>query len=120
MVAKTIDGAFVRRARAELVARDDLSGRGLARRLSDQMDGWFDALGAELPTGWSVIATGGYAGGLLCPGSDIDVILLHPGTASAGEVRSIAEGLWYPMWDAGVKLSPAAHSLKSLLGLASD
>jgi [protein-PII] uridylyltransferase len=118
MPARVIDGAFIRRARTELIARDDLSGRGLARRLSDQMDGWFDALGRNLPPGWSIIATGGYANGLLCPGSDIDVVLLHPQRASADEVRTVAEPLWYPMWDAGVKLSPAAHSVRSLLSLA--
>lgn len=117
--AKTIDGAFIRRARSELIARDDLSGRGLARRLSDQMDGWFDALARRLPGGWSLMSTGGYANGLLCPGSDVDVVLLHPDRASAADVRAVAEPLWYPMWDAGVKLSPAAHSTKSLLSLAS-
>ncbi len=115
----SIDGAFIRRARTELTARTDLSGRTLARRLSDQMDGWFDALGRDLPSGWSIIATGGYANGLLCPGSDIDVVLLHPLAASADDVRVIAEPLWYPMWDAGVKLSPASHSVESLLDLAS-
>ncbi len=118
--AKSIDGAFIRRARAELIARDDLSGRGLARRLSDQMDGWFDALARGLPPGWSIVATGGYANGLLCPGSDIDVVLIHPQRAGANEIRLIAEPLWYPMWNAGVKLSPAAHSVKSLLALASS
>ena len=120
MQAKSIDGAFIRRARAELIARDDLSGRGLARRLSDQMDGWFDALARGLPPGWSIVATGGYANGLLCPGSDIDVVLIHPQRAGSEEVRFIAEPLWYPMWNAGVKLSPAAHSVKSLLALASS
>ncbi|HEY0519874.1 MAG TPA: HD domain-containing protein, partial [Ilumatobacteraceae bacterium] len=119
MLAKSIDGAFIRRARAELIARDDLSGRGLARRLSDQMDGWFDALARGIPAGWSLVATGGYANGLLCPGSDVDVVLVHPHRAGADEVRSVAEPLWYPMWNAGVKLSPSAHSVKSLLGLAS-
>lgn len=120
MPARSIDGAFIRRARGELIARDDLSGRGLARRLSDQMDGWFDALARGLPQGWSLIATGGYANGLLCPGSDVDVVLIHPARAGIEEVRSIAESLWYPMWNAGVKLSPAAHSVKSLLSLASS
>jgi len=120
VLAKSIDGAFIRRARAELIARDDLSGRGLARRLSDQMDGWFDALARGLPPGWSLVATGGYANGLLCPGSDVDVVLIHNPKAGNDEVRAIAESLWYPMWNAGVKLSPAAHSVKSLLALASS
>ena len=66
------------------------------------------------------MATGGYAGGVLCPGSDIDVILLHPNKADAGQVREIAESLWYPFWDGGIKLSPAVHTTKSLLSLASD
>jgi [protein-PII] uridylyltransferase len=119
VLTKSIDGAFIRRARADLIARDDLSGRGLARRLSDQMDGWFDALARGLPPGWAIVATGGYANGLLCPGSDIDVVLIHPPRAGTEDVRAIAEPLWYPMWNAGVKLSPAAHSVKSLLSLAS-
>jgi [protein-PII] uridylyltransferase len=32
----------------------------------------------------------------------------------------VAEGLWYPLWDGGIKLSPAAHTTKSLLQLATD
>jgi len=120
VLAKSIDDAFIRRARSELIARDDLSGRGFARRLSDQMDGWFDALARDLPAGWSIVATGGYANGLLCPGSDVDVVLIHPQRAGTEEVRSTAEPLWYPMWNAGVKLSPSAHSVKSLLALASS
>ena len=119
VLAKSIDGAFIRRARSELIARDDLSGRGLARRLSDQMDGWLDALARDLPAGWATVATGGYANGLLCPGSDIDVVLVHAQRATTDEIRSIAEPLWYPLWNAGLKLSPAAHSVKSLLALAS-
>jgi [protein-PII] uridylyltransferase len=120
MPAKVVDGAFIRRARAELVGRDDLSGRDLARRLADQMDGWFALLGASLPPGWALLATGGYAGGLLAPGSDVDVVLLHPERVRDADVRAVAEPLWYPMWDAGLKLSPAAHSIKSLLSLASS
>ncbi|HRE03634.1 MAG TPA: 2OG-Fe(II) oxygenase family protein, partial [Ilumatobacteraceae bacterium] len=117
---RSIDGALIRRGRADLIARDDLSGRTLARRLSDQMDGWIDALAHDLPADWSVIATGGYATGLLSPGSDIDVVLLHPPKTPADTVRAVAESIWYPMWDSGVKLAPAAHSQKSLLSLAAD
>lgn len=118
MSAVNLDGATIRRGRAELVARGDLAGRVLARRLSDQVDGWFDSLAAQLQPGWSLVATGGYARGMLCPGSDIDVVLVHPDRATPGDVKEVAETLWYPMWDGGMKLSPAAHSTKSLLSLA--
>lgn len=113
-----LDGAWIRRARTVLIGHDDLSGRDLARRLSDQMDGWFDTASADLPAGWALIATGGYAAGMLCPASDIDVVLVHPQRVDEATVRSVAEQLWYPIWDAGVKLSPSAHTTRSLLALA--
>jgi [protein-PII] uridylyltransferase len=120
MVAMPIDGAMIRRGRARLVGDTDLAGRSLARRLSQQADSWFESLGHGLAPGWALIATGGYAGGVLCPGSDIDVILLHPPKTSDAQVREVAEGLWYPLWDGGIKLSQGVHTSKSMLNLASD
>ena len=117
---KPVDAATIRRVRAQLVGDPDLAGRSLARRLSQQADSWFESLAADLPAGWALVATGGYARGVLAPGSDIDVMLLHPPKVSDAQVREVAEGLWYPMWDAGLKLSPAVHSPKSLQQLASD
>jgi [protein-PII] uridylyltransferase len=120
MVAKEIDAVTIRRVRAQVVNDPDLAGRSLARRLSQQADSWFESVAGDLPAGWSLMATGGYGGGVLCPGSDIDVILLYPQKTSDQAVKEVAEHLWYPLWDAGIKLSPAAHSHKSLLQLASD
>ena len=117
---KPVDAATIKRVRAQLVGDPDLSGRGLARRLSQQADSWFESLAADLPAGYSLVATGGYARGVLAPGSDIDVVLLHPSRAAEPEVRDVAERLWYPLWDAGLKVSPGAHTHKSLLQLASD
>ena len=117
---KPVDAATIRRVRAQLVGDPDLAGRSLARRLSQQADSWFESLAAELPAGWALLATGGYARGVLAPGSDIDVMLLHPPKANDAAVRSVAESLWYPLWDAGLKLSPAVHSPKTLAQLAHD
>jgi [protein-PII] uridylyltransferase len=86
--------------------------------LSQLADSWFETLGSDLGPGWAVIATGGYARGVLAPGSDIDAMLIHPPKASAAEVRDVAERLWYPMWDGGLKLGPGTHSLKTLQQLA--
>ena len=117
---KPVDAATIKRVRAQLVGDPDLAGRSLARRLSQQADSWFESLAADLPEGWAVMATGGYARGVLAPGSDIDVVLLHGAKVAEPVVREVAERLWYPFWDAGLKLSPAAHSTKSLLRLAAD
>jgi [protein-PII] uridylyltransferase len=119
-MARPIDAATIKRLRTQLVGDADLAGRSLARRLSQQADSWFESLASDLPSGWALMATGGYAGGVLCPGSDIDVVLLHPNKADDAQVRTIAEGLWYPFWDGGIKLSPAVHTTKTLLNLASD
>lgn len=107
--------------RAQLVGDADLAGRSLARRLSQQVDSWFESLAAgALPDGWALAATGGYARGVLAPGSDVDVVLLHPPRVAESAVRPVAEQLWYPFWDAGLKLSPVTHTVKSLLQLAAD
>ena len=115
-----LDGRAIAAERAELTARATLAGRPLAEQLAAQADAWFARLGRDLTRSWALVATGGYARGVLCPGSDIDVVLLHPRKAKPAEVRAVAESLWYPIWDAGLKLSPSAHTTKSLLGLASD
>ena len=117
---RPVDAATIKRVRAQLIGDPDLAGRGLARRLSQQADSWFENLASDLPAGWALLATGGYARGTLTPGSDIDIVLLHPHKAADSAVREVAERLWYPMWDAGLKLGQAAHSPKSLLQLASD
>lgn len=115
-----VDAATIRRVRARMIGDAELSGRSLARRLSQQVDSWFESLAGDLPSSWALLATGGYARGVLCPGSDVDVVLVHPHKATEAQVREVAERLWYPMWDAGIKLSPSAHSTKSLLALAAD
>jgi [protein-PII] uridylyltransferase len=117
---KSVDAATIKRVRAQLVGDPDLTGRSLARRLSQQADSWFESLASDLPDGWTLMATGGYARGVLAPGSDIDVVLLHPPKLPDSRVREVAEHLWYPLWDASLKVSPAAHTQKSLLALASD
>ena len=64
---KPVDAATIKRVRAQLVGDPDLAGRSLARRLSQQADSWFESLASGLPDGWAVMATGGYARGVLAP-----------------------------------------------------
>lgn len=117
---RPVDASTIKRMRAHLIADTDLAGYELGRRLSQQADSWLLSLGAGLPPGWALMATGGYANGVLTPGSDIDLMLIHPVKTRDADVRDVAEGIWYPLWDGGLKLSPAAHSSKSLFALASN
>ena len=105
MVVARLDAHEIKRSRADAVARPDLFGRNLARRLARLADAWFERLAYDVPHGWALMATGGYAGGALCPGSDIDVVLLHPAKAASETVRNVAEKIWYPLWDASLKLA---------------
>ena len=110
-------------------AGPDGTERGLAycRRLCDITDEWvielFDRVMSEhrLDKGRvALLATGGYGRGELAPFSDLDLLLVHD--LKAKEVRSkiepIATALWYPLWDAGVKLGHAVRTLKEQVDLA--
>ena len=55
--------------------------------------------------GMALVAVGGYGRGELAPYSDLDVVLVHE-DRDEGEW---AETLWYPLWDAGVRLD---HSVR--------
>ncbi len=115
-------------SRKELLERPGRPNHGARKALVGLTDDWltdlFVAAGAN-EAGCALVAVGGYGRGDLSPGSDIDVLLLHPAGTRLG---SIAEGIWYPVWDAGIKLDHsvrtpaearrlAGQDLKVMLGL---
>jgi [protein-PII] uridylyltransferase len=107
-------------ARDELLASAGLAGARWCRAYSDLADRWLADLFAEVvddPAGLALVATGGYGRAELSPQSDIDVVLVHTGRR---DVRTVAERLWYPIWDQGLKLGHAVRTPKEALGLASD
>jgi [protein-PII] uridylyltransferase len=65
---------------------------------------------------------GSYANRELCPGSDIDVLLVHTrrGRRSAEAVRAMTEQLWYPLWDAGFVTGHGARTVKESIALADN
>ena len=104
------------------VLLEDTSNRGVAfcGLLSEHVDAWlaqlWNAAGGP-DQGAALVAVGGYGRAELSPGSDIDVYLLYePKT----EVADLAERVWYPIWDQGVKLGHAVRTVKETLMLASD
>ncbi|SFM72693.1 UTP--GlnB (protein PII) uridylyltransferase, GlnD [Pseudonocardia ammonioxydans] len=90
--------------------------QALRDALVDLHDFWLAARCAALGLGRAGGAGGGVAlvavGALgrreLCPHSDLDLVLLH--TGRGGGVDTLAEQLWYPLWDAGIGLDHAVRT----------
>ena len=103
--------------RAAILADVSLDGSSLTSALSHITDAWvvdLFAAATDGQTGVSLVATGGTGRGELCPGSDVDLLLLHKGRRDIGE---IADRIWYPLWDAGLKLGHGVRTKKETLAL---
>ena len=85
----------------------------LTKRSDQFIEEIFEAAGS--PPEIAVCAIGGYGRKELCPGSDIDVLLIHDQSV---DVLPIAEKIWYPLWDAGLKLGHQVGTQEEILNLA--
>ncbi len=56
----------------------------------------------------ALVAVGGYGRRELLPRSDLDVLLLHGGR---DDIASIADRIWYPVWDSGAELDHAVRTV---------
>ena len=117
--ASDLDIDFVG-GRAALLADTALQGRHFSDAYRTLTDAWLAQLferAAGDQQGVALLAVGGYGRGELCPGSDLDVLLLH---APKTDVAKLAERIWYPIWDAKVHLGHAVRTVKEALSLAAD
>jgi len=77
---------------------------------------WTDALAPvpELlvdPTGVALACVGSLARGDCGPASDVDLVLLHDGRRlRPDDVAALADRVWYPLWDQGLRLD---HSVRT-------
>ena len=126
-MASTRAASTVSTARDALIADPALQGRALCRALSAATDETLVALWQQAATSVTarrrrsavaLVAVGGYGRGELAPQSDVDVVLVHDG--KVGGIAEAATALWYPLWDAGLKLGHAVRSLDDQLALAAD
>ncbi|GAB3578934.1 [protein-PII] uridylyltransferase [Calidifontibacter terrae] len=76
---------------------------------------WTEAiapLGRRADDGIALAAVGSLGRGDAGPLSDFDLILLHDGrTNSAADIARVADAIWYPLWDSGIRLD---HSVRTL------
>jgi [protein-PII] uridylyltransferase len=82
-----------------------------------EIDGWLATLlGDERDV--ALVAVGGYGRRELAPCSDIDVLLLYG--KKHRDIGAVAERLWYPLWDAGLKVGHGVRTVKDALKLADE
>lgn len=100
-----------------------LDSAGLREALVDLHELWLTAKAAELgitaDSGFSLVATGGLGRRELVPFSDLDLMLVHAGMPD-DVVSTVAEGLWYPLWDANIRLDHSVRTVPEALSVAAS
>jgi [protein-PII] uridylyltransferase len=89
-------------------------GRDFCEAWTAALDSWFGSVAGQ-PAGVAVLAVGGYGRREMCPQSDIDVLVVHK---PRERVDELAASLWYPLWDAGLRLGNGVRTVKETLALA--
>ncbi|MEU3135791.1 [protein-PII] uridylyltransferase [Streptomyces sp. NPDC006854] len=102
-------------ARLRLLQQEARSGPPRRAALARLTDAWLTGLFTAAATragvrGAALVAVGGYGRGELSPRSDLDLLLLHDGSAAPAAVAALADALWYPVWDLGLALD---HSVRT-------
>ncbi|NYE43192.1 [protein-PII] uridylyltransferase [Streptomyces fulvorobeus] len=102
-------------ARLRLLQEKARSGPPRRAALATLTDGWLNALFTTAAQdtgvrGAALVAVGGYGRGELSPRSDLDLLLLHDGSADAAALAALADRVWYPVWDLGLALD---HSVRT-------
>lgn len=113
-------------ARADLIADRTLSAPVLRARLADLEEKWLtDAarrLGIADRDDVALLALGGLARREVQPYSDLDLVLLHGGTGTRGTaahgIAELAESLWYPLWDSGIRLDHSVRTVEEAISVA--
>ena len=117
---RTVAATYEQRLTA--VADGSVGGRAYCHQLADATDAWIIALAAlareQHPRAprFALVAVGGYGRGELSPFSDIDLLLVHQ--SASNRLEAVASAIWYPIWDAGLKLGHAVRSVDDTLALA--
>ena len=100
-----------------------LDSPGLRDALRDLYEFWLTTkateIGVTATSGFAIVATGGLGRGELAPFSDLDLTLVHDNMPDDVVVR-IAESLWYPLWDANIRLDHSVRTVPEALKVASE
>jgi len=113
------------RARTELrsCTPDQLDSAALREAWRRLHEAWLVAKAAEIgvaaASGFAIVATGSLGRDEFLPCSDLDLLLLHDDKPVEAVAR-VAELLWYPLWDANVRLDHSVRTVAEALEAAAS
>ncbi|HEV2781655.1 MAG TPA: [protein-PII] uridylyltransferase, partial [Actinophytocola sp.] len=101
-----------------------LGPQALREALADLHEFWLTAHAGQAgihtdTTGITLIAVGGLGRRELVPYADLDLLLVHDGRPAAA-IERLAEGLWYPLWNAGIGLDHSVRTVGEALDVAAN
>nr|WP_156661158.1 [protein-PII] uridylyltransferase [Mycobacterium sp. 852002-51163_SCH5372311] len=112
-------------ARRKLLSHEhrELDSAGLRQALLDLHESWLGAKSAEIgitdTSGFALVGIGGLGRRELLPYSDLDLMLVHDGKA-AEVLGEVADKLWYPLWDANIRLDHSVRTVSEALSTANS
>lgn len=87
----------------------------------DLHESWLIAKAGEIGitegSGFAIVGVGGLGRREFLPYSDLDLVLLHDGKP-ADVLGPVADKLWYPLWDANVRLDHSVRTVNEALATA--
>src|SRR6266540_4107946 len=103
---------------AAVLEREGRSNGGPALRVAlvEAVDAWLAELLGDAGSGVALVATGAYGRREPAPCSDLDLMLLHD--RGTEEIAPLAERLWRPIWDAGMRLDHSVRTVDEALAVA--
>lgn len=81
---------------------------------SDVLDGWLASLMPDR-SGLALVAVGGLGRREPAPYGDLDLILVHDGKP---DIAGVADAVWYPIWDAGLRLDHSVRTVEQSVSVA--
>jgi [protein-PII] uridylyltransferase len=109
-------------SRRELLAVGlDLDAAQLRQAWLDLHESWLTATATEIGitdnSGFAIVGVGGLGRRELLPYSDLDLVLLHDGKPT-DVLGQVADRLWYPLWDANIRLDHSVRTVSEAVGIA--
>ncbi|MCF8610936.1 [protein-PII] uridylyltransferase [Gordonia sp. HY285] len=109
--------------RKALLQAGDLHGQALRDALADRVEAWLAARAAELGvgdgSGFALVAVGSLGRREMVGYSDLDLVLVHD-DRNRDRLSDVADGFWYPIWDAGIGLDHSVRSIPEAMKVARE